>query len=394
MKKSKILNGNRSSSLLDLSVNYDEKDTVLERFSELICLTSGALYSQINLIDDQNQWTVAECGMQFPHIPVEESICYITLNKEDVYEIKDFNDNEKFNDHPLVRNSPYLKYYLGFPFQDEKGVFIGTSCILHTENPNLSDSQIKSLKLINDQIKDYLIMKRKLKNEVEKVNRLEKIVTKTRHDIRSPLSGIIGFSGLLENEIKDKTHLKNIGLIKKSATNLLEYAEETLQTELNNHTETSISAIIEKLRSLYSMQSELKDLEIIFENECPENTSINEFSSNQIVNIIGNVVSNAIKFSPVNSSVKVLFNKKELEDDKFICVSVIDSGVGIPADKLDSLNKLEPVESGKSTSQVSGFGIGLIEALKLLHQKNGNFSITSEVNNGTKVVLNFPTEQH
>ena len=159
MRTSNISDKNRAASLLKLSLDYNEKDSVLARFSELICLTSGAMYSQINLIDDENQWTVAECGMEFEHIPVEESICYITINNEEIYEIEDFNKDDQFHAHPLVTGSPHLKYYLGFPFKDEMGVFIGSCCLLHTETLELSDQQIHSLKLINQQVADYLILK-------------------------------------------------------------------------------------------------------------------------------------------------------------------------------------------------------------------------------------------
>lgn len=387
---------NRASSLLELSLDYNEKDKVLARFSELICHISGALYSQINLIDNQNQWTVAECGMEFEHIPVEQSICHITISKKDIYEIKDFNRVESFKDHPFVVNNPFLIYYLGLPFTDEKGVFIGSSCLLHTETLTLSNQQLESLKLINQQVADYLILKKKFNTNSEKLNIQEKLVTKTRHDIRGPLSGIIGFSSLLETEVEDRKTLKNIGMIKQSAKNLLEYAEGSLQYEIDrneNEVATSVSTIIDRIGSLYSMQSTLKEIDLIFDNKCSESCSINSMSSNQIINIIGNVVSNAIKFSPVGGSIGISFGKNSIKDDNFIKVVVEDNGTGIPKDKLEALHKLKFVESQKTESGIQGFGIGLVEALRLLDQKDGNFLISSAVKQGTKVALNFPVHE-
>ncbi|XWN36501.1 MAG: HAMP domain-containing sensor histidine kinase [Balneola sp.] len=387
---------NRASSLLELSLDYNEKDQVLARFSELICHISGALYSQINLIDDENQWTVAECGMEFEHIPVEESICYITINNEEMYEIKDFNEDKQFQVHPLVTGSPHLKYYLGFPFKDERGVFIGSSCLLHTETLNLSNKQIQSLKLINQQVADYLILKKKFNVQSEKLTTKEKLVTKTRHDIRGPLSGIIGFSSLLESDIENSKILKSVRMIKESAKNLLEYAEGTLQHQIDkNESEVStpVSTIIDRISSLYSMQSALKEIELHFENKCEEGCSINTMTSNQIINIIGNVVSNAIKFSTLDSAIKISFSRNEIKDDPFILVIVEDNGSGIPKEKLEALHKLEYVESQKTDSDIQGFGIGLVEALRLLDQKDGKFLISSAVNEGTKVSLNFPVQE-
>ncbi|HCT51083.1 MAG TPA: hypothetical protein DF712_01365 [Balneola sp.] len=396
MRTSNTSDKNRASSLLKLSLDYNEKDSVLARFSELICLISGAMYSQINLIDDENQWTVAECGMEFEHIPVEESICYITINNEEIYEIEDFNKDDQFHTHPLVTGSPHLKYYLGFPFKDEMGVFIGSCCLLHTETLELSDQQIHSLKLINQQVADYLILKKNFNTHSEKLNIQEKLVTKTRHDIRGPLSGIIGFSSLLETEVEDRKTLKNIGMIKQSAKNLLEYAEGSLQYEIDknkNQIATPVSTIIDRISSLYSMQSTLKEIDLIFDNKCSESCSINSMSSNQIINIIGNVVSNAIKFSPVGGTIGISFGKNSIKDDNFIKVVVEDNGTGIPKDKLEALHKLKFVESQKTESGIQGFGIGLVEALRLLDQKDGNFLISSAVKQGTKVALNFPVHE-
>ncbi len=396
MDISNISGKNRASSLLELSLDYNEKDRVLTRFSELICHISGAMYSQINLIDDENQWTVAECGMEFEHIPVEESICYITINNEEMYEIEDFREDSQFQVHPLVTGSPHLKYYLGFPFKDERGVFIGSSCLLHTETLDLNNQQIQSLKLINQQVADYLILKKKANIQSEKLAKQEKLVTKTRHDIRGPLSGIIGFSSLLETEIEDNKILKNIGMIKQSAKNLLEYAEGSLQYEIDkneNELGTSVSTIIERVSSLYSMQSTLKEIDLLFENQCTDSCSINTMASNQIINIIGNVVSNAIKFSPVEGSIEISFGKTKIKDDNFIKVIVEDNGTGIPKEKLEALHKLEYVQSQKTESDIQGFGIGLVEALRLLDQKGGNFMISSAINQGTKVELNFPVQE-
>jgi len=50
---------NRSESLLNLSLDYDHKDQVLQGFTKLASVFTGSDYSQLNLIDENNQWTVA-----------------------------------------------------------------------------------------------------------------------------------------------------------------------------------------------------------------------------------------------------------------------------------------------------------------------------------------------
>ena len=200
----------------------------------------------------------------------------------------------------------------------------------------------------------------------------------------------------METEIEDNKTLKNIGMIKQSAKNLLEYAEGSLQYEIDkneNELGTSVSTIIDRVSSLYSMQSTLKEIDLLFENQCTDSCSINTMAPNQIINIIGNVVSNAIKFSPVEGSIEISFGKTKVKDDNFIKVIIEDNGTGIPKEKLEALHKLEYVQSQKTDSGIQGFGIGLVEALRLLDQKGGNFLISSAINEGTKVELNFPVQE-
>lgn len=256
----------RASSLLDLALDYNEEDSILDGFSKLACLISGAQYSQINLLDNDNQWTVAESGKDFDHIPIEMAICNITILKEDTHEIKDLREDTDFKDHPLVLNLPFLRYYIGFPFSDESGAIIGTICLLHTEGITLSEVQLEEFSIIKQQISNYLSLKKKLYKAHDMIAQKNYKMTQIRHDIRSPLSGIIGFSGLLELESTDQNVLNKVKLIKKSAKDLLYFAEKSLQEDLDKNEnysfQTDINTVMNKLKSLYAMQSVLKDISL------------------------------------------------------------------------------------------------------------------------------------
>lgn len=380
----------RTASVLDLALDYNEQDSVLQGFSKLACLISGAQYSQINLLDSENQWTVAQNGMKFDHIPIEMSICNITITKEDTYEIKDFLEDPDFKNHPLVVNSPFLRYYIGFPFSDENGAIIGTICLLHTEEIALSEIQYEMFSEIKQQISTYLIQKRKLHKAQDLITKKNNQMNQIRHDIRGPLSGIIGFSDLLEIESSDPDIIKKAKLIKKSSKTLLEYSENSLREDLEDTTEslpqTDIGTVVTKLKSLYAMQSVLKNVRLDFEVLTPKNATISQIATNDAINIIGNVLSNAIKFSDKDSSVQVIFS----ESKEHIEIVVADEGKGIESSVLSKLNSLEYIKDYAISSSTTGFGIGLMEALNVLVEKNGDFHIDSSLGKGTQVALLFP----
>ncbi|MEP1152461.1 MAG: GAF domain-containing sensor histidine kinase [Balneola sp.] len=380
----------RTASVLDLALDYNEQDSVLQGFSKLACLISGAQYSQINLLDSENQWTVAQNGMKFDHIPIEMSICNITITKEDTYEIKDFLEDPDFKNHPLVVDSPFLRYYIGFPFSDENGAIIGTICLLHTEEIALSEIQYEMFSEIKQQISTYLIQKRKLHKAQDLITKKNNQMNQIRHDIRGPLSGIIGFSDLLEIESSDPDIIKKAKLIKKSSKTLLEYSENSLREDLEDTTEslpqTDIGTVVTKLKSLYAMQSVLKNVRLDFEVLTPKNATISQIATNDAINIIGNVLSNAIKFSDKDSPVQVIFS----ESKEHIEIVVADEGKGIESSVLSKLNSLEYIKDYAISSSTTGFGIGLMEALNVLVEKNGDFHIDSSLGKGTQVALLFP----
>lgn len=380
----------RASALLDLALDYNEGDSVLAGFSKLACLISDAKYSQINLLDNDNQWTIAQCGMDFDHIPIEKSICNITILKKDTHEIKDLRKDTDFKEHPLVINSPFITYYIGFPFSDENGVIIGTICLLHTEEINLSEVQLEMLSVVKQQISKYLTLKKNLHKAHDLIAQKNDQMNQIRHDIRGPLSGIIGFSGLLESDSTDPKILKRVKLIKKSSKNLLDYAEQSLQEDLERKedctTQTDINIVVNKLKSLYAMQSVLKDISLDFENSTSKDAKISQVATNDAINIIGNALSNAIKFSDKHSSVQIIFS----ESNNHIEVVIADEGSGIESDILDKLNSLEYEKDFRIENDSSGFGIGLMEALNLLIQKKGSFHIDSSLGKGTQIALLFP----
>ncbi len=382
---------NRSESLLNLSLDYDHKDQVLQGFTKLASVFTGSDYSQLNLIDENNQWTVAAHGMEFPHISNDVSICYITINNEDVFEIKDFTEDERFKNHPLVTGEPFLRYYLGFPIYDRHDVIIGTICLLHTEEINLTEQQLEFFQIIRVQISSYLEQLREKSEQSELINTLKSKAQKVRHDIRTPLSGVIGFASLIEKELKDEKLINKITLIKESSKELLDYAEKSLRTDLEGSEEqdtpkTHIKELTGKLKALYATQSQLKQISLNFKDRTDKSTVIQKFSKNDVTNIIGNVVSNAIKFSEVDNRVDIIFS----ETDEFVEVLISDEGSGIASNTVTELNALTYKATQKHQDSKSGFGIGLVEALKLLKSRHGQFHIESALNKGTNVALLFP----
>lgn len=108
-----------------------------------------------------------------------------------------------------------------------------------------------------------------------------------------------------------------------------------------------------------------------------------------IKQVFTNLLSNAIKFTPQSGKVTV-----EVKDIKFgfLEITVADSGVGIPKDKLEKVfEKFEQVEETKKTVKgIKGTGLGLAIARAIVENQGGKIWIESEMNKGTKFIFTLP----
>jgi PAS domain S-box-containing protein len=110
-----------------------------------------------------------------------------------------------------------------------------------------------------------------------------------------------------------------------------------------------------------------------------------ELDKDRITQVMNNLLSNALKFTPNNGEIRVLM--KALNP---VEVSIIDSGVGIAAKDIDRIfNKFEQV-SGSQTNGVHGTGLGLSLAKEIVEKHGGEISVKSEVNKGSTFTFTIP----
>jgi signal transduction histidine kinase len=213
------------------------------------------------------------------------------------------------------------------------------------------------------------------------------------HDLKGPFISVYEFSSKLNSNFTTLTDEKKIKFISNIETisyqtfklleNLLDWARIQsghIQLNKKQHDLNEISA--EVLEISASMAS-LKNIQVT--NNIPKNSEIaldKEISKT----IIRNLVSNAIKFTPNDGRINVTSETK----NGFIEICIEDSGVGIPTDKIDKLFKIEENTTTKGTNAEKGTGLGLVLCKELVEKQGGRISVTSILNEGTKVSFTIP----
>ena len=232
------------------------------------------------------------------------------------------------------------------------------------------------------------------KKQLEELNSTkDKLISIIAHDLRNPISSIIGLSGLLINNFREydieltETFLKNINVAAKRNSDIL----QNLLTWANNQTgainfnpkKTDLLKNIKEIIEILSPSAILKNISINVE---PTEKTIVYADQNMLQTILRNLISNGIKYTKQGGYVNI--SAKSF--DQYIKIAVTDNGVGIDEKIKQNLFKVgEPVTCA-GTEGESGTGLGLIICKEFVEKHGGEICVESEPNKGSEFKFTIP----
>ncbi len=387
----------RVIELSEFDLDYSSLQENFKDLAKLAAKVAGTNISLVNMIDSFTQWTVSNFGLDLDQMPREDSVCQYTIVSDQFFEVKDLSADDRFKDKFYVKDDPNLRYYFGVPLQTSDGLQLGALCVLDTIGKEISPEKVEMLKIIADEIVNRLMVIRVvngLKNRVKEAKETQK---KVAHDIRGPLSGIVGLAQLISEQGKDnklEDVLQLVSMIQKGGHSLLELADEILSAEkkIDNPSqeagsgEYNLLSFKEKLEKLFLPQATNKkiNLQILIDSK----TEDIPFSKNKLLQITGNLISNAIKFTPLKGQVTVQLSIV-ITRTKQLSIKVIDTGSGMDQDTIHQILYGEQ-ESTEGTSGEKGYGFGLMLVKHLIIKLNGSLNIESEPDKGTTFSVLLP----
>ena len=143
----------------------------------------------------------------------------------------------------------------------------------------------------------------------------------------------------------------------------------------------------DKLEKLYTPQAKTKNINF----QVHVNTSVEKilFSKNKLLQITGNLISNAMKFTPQNGSITVDLDIIKNVDENKLHILVKDSGIGLNQQSIDAILS-GTAKSTDGTQGENGFGFGLALVKHLVDSLNGQINIHSVVGEGATFEINLP----
>ncbi len=233
------------------------------------------------------------------------------------------------------------------------------------------------------------------KEKAEEINRLKSnFLANMSHELRTPMSGILGFAEILNDEIKDADQKELISIIFSGAARLMQTLNlildlssiEAGQVQLNLK-ETNIAQIVND--SVKSFEGFAHTNNLTLEIIIKDDKAVSEVDEKLLTQVIRNLVNNSIKFTE-KGSIKIIVNKAILENKLWSEIQVVDTGIGIPEDKLNLVfEEFRQVSEGLSRNY-EGSGIGLTITKKTVEMMGGIITVESIEDNGSVFTVRFP----
>jgi signal transduction histidine kinase len=307
----------------------------------------------------------------------------------------DFDDFKKFKSNELINNAIQKEK----KDLEDKKTYKYSKLISILAIALISILSLLSLSLYKNNIirsQNNIVLKEKnnelivAKNKAEKASKARsEFLSTVSHELRTPLNAINGITHLLIEDNPKKSQKKYLESLKFSGNYLTTFINEILEINKIDSNKLEIENISFNLKELLiNIQSSLKELatanrnyfNLDVDDSIPDNLIGDPTKLSQI---IMNLINNALKFTE-NGRVNVIVKLHSLKDEEAtVYFEIIDTGIGIPEDKLQTVFESFSQGSIEVNRKYGGTGLGLTIVKKLTEMLGGEINLKSEVGKGS-----------
>ena len=251
---------------------------------------------------------------------------------------------------------------------------------------------------LRDEIAEHRVTESKLlkaKAEAEDASRAKsQFLAVMSHEIRTPMTGVLGTVDLLQQSSLDSLQAQQVATLQRSGEALLAILDDILdysrieadRLEIESYA-FSVRGILDDVSTLFGAQAEQKGMELRLEvsDKVPERVM---GDGSRLRQILANLVGNAVKFTD-QGRVEVVCHAR-YGDSAQLRIEVRDTGIGIPAERLENL--FEPFDQVDSSirRRHGGTGLGLAISRRLALAMGGDLRVSSEPGRGSVFVVTLP----
>jgi PAS domain S-box-containing protein len=227
--------------------------------------------------------------------------------------------------------------------------------------------------------------------ELKKINsELDRFVYSVSHELRSPLTAMMGLSSLIRQETLEEENKELLNLINKTIFKM----DETLREMLDHSRNARLIVKREKIEMLNIIEESFEK-NIYFNNDFSFDKRIKAdmetpfySDSIRIKIIVNNLISNSLKYGKKDDAESYIKVTVVIDDDKML-LEIEDNGIGINAERFHDLFSM----FYRATTVASGTGLGLYIAKECAEKMGGTIGVESEFGKGTKFTVEIPNNK-
>ena len=253
---------------------------------------------------------------------------------------------------------------------------------------------------IDAQIKREEEYRRKIEEARDKAK--NDFLTNVSHDIRTPMNAIVGYTNIANSHLNEpetvRDCLNKIGssshFLLSMINDVLDYSQIERGDLQLNVSDFDLFDVLRRIEDITSLQARNKALTIYYHDKDIRDHYVRG-DELRIEQVLINIISNAIKYTPESGSVEIIV--KQLEETgantnryRFI---IRDTGIGISKEYLPYIFDSFSREKKTTINEVQGTGLGLAITAKLVKQMNGTISVESKVNEGSQFTVELDLEK-
>jgi signal transduction histidine kinase len=311
--------------------------------------------------------------------------------------IPDLLADPRTRDSELIQQNG-LRSYIGSPIHTMTGKVIGSLCCMAKTPRDWSDKDIQMLESLSKCVDDIVIA-RTLALEDQAARKQLKDIAAARgayiahvgHEIRTPLTGILGSIGILKGVPLDEKPARLVKILDKSAHKLLEFVNDVLDLARLDAGPSDVAEEVARIGDFmkdqlkeFSIQAGEKGLTLRLEDRLQN--ACYRFDATALARIVQNIVSNAVKFTNVGSI------DVTLDQDSYgqVVIDVSDTGIGIAPEYHSKIFEEFEQADEAAARRYGGTGLGMAIVKRTVDRLNGTITIDSARGVGTKILVSLP----
>ena len=372
-------------------------DGAFDRITALAARLFGVPIAIVSIVDHDRIWFKSHHGLDVDQIDRAPGLCASAILQPEPWVISDAPHDPRALANPLVASEFGLKFYAGIPLRTADGYNLGTLCILDFKARELSAEDTATLEDLAAMVMSELELRLASRREVAAANERgylkDALVGMLSHELRTPVTTIYAGAQLLARRLelmKDERARELFPDMLSEADRLLRLIENLLvMTKLEQGRGVDAGrepVLLQRVLATAVEQESRRWPNRVISLDCEPNLRPVLGDPLYIEQVVRNLLSNALKYSPDDAPVDIVAKSIGSEVE----VRVRDRGIGVSTEAAESIFDLL-VRTQEAVRYAPGAGIGLYVCRQLLEAMGGRIWFEAAPDGGTVFAFVLPT---